>query len=272
VRINSLAFDSSFTDVMEVPLVAGRDLSEATASEDEVPVLINEAAARALGWENPVGMSFPCCLDRTRRVVGVVEDFHYQTLRQRIQPLVISKLGYAPRYVMARLQPGDVQGTLAAIEALWDNISDAPLEYTFLDQRFDQVYRAERRMASAFQVFAGLAVFIACLGLFGLAAYAAERRTKEIGIRKALGATAANIVTLLSKEFLLLVAVACAVGAPVAYLAMERWLQDFAYRIDVSPWLFAASSALAVLIALATISYQAIRAARTDPADALRCE
>ena len=236
------------------------------------PVLINETAARELGWDDPIGKTFQCCFRPTPRVIGVVADFHYQPLQQRIQPLMILKHTYSPQYVMVRLGPGDLSGTLDALQTQWAKVSDAPFEYTFLDRRFDQVYRAERRMASAFQVFAGLAVLIACLGLFGLAAYAAERRTKEIGIRKALGATMANIVALLSKEFVLLVALACVVGAPVAYWAMERWLQDFAYRIDVSPLLFVASSAVAVLIALATISYQAIRAARTDPADALRYE
>jgi putative ABC transport system permease protein len=219
-----------------------------------------------------IGKTFQCCFRPTPRVIGVVADFHYQPLQQRIQPLMILKHTYSPQYVMVRLGPGDLSGTLDALQTQWAKVSDAPFEYTFLDRRFDQVYRAERRMASAFQVFAGLAVLIVFLGLFGLAAYAAERRTKEIGIRKALGATMANIVALLSKEFVLLVALACVVGAPVAYWAMEQWLQDFAYRIDVSPWLFAASSIAAVLIALATTSYQAIRAARTDPADALRYE
>ncbi len=273
VSFQHLSVDEDFLRVMQVPLVAGRNLTEAIPGDESMPVLINETAARAIGWDRPVGKIFQCCFSPTPRVVGVVEDFHFQTLRRRIQPLVITESTYSPQYVMARLAPGaDVSSALDAIQSAWAGISEAPFEYTFLDRRFDQVYRAERRMASAFQVFAGLAVFIACLGLFGLAAYAAERRTKEIGIRKALGATMANIVALLSKEFVLLVAAACAIGAPVAYWAMERWLQDFAYRIEVSPWLFAASSVAAVLIALATISYQAIRAARTDPADALRYE
>jgi putative ABC transport system permease protein len=272
LSFQNLSVDEDFLRVMEIPLVAGRDLTEATRSDEYMPVLINETAARAIGWERPVGKTFQCCFSPTPRVVGVVEDFHFQTLRRRIQPLVITESTYSPQYVMVRLGPGDLPGTLDALQTQWAKVSDAPFEYTFLDRRFDQVYRAERRMASAFQVFAGLAVLIACLGLFGLAAYAAERRTKEIGIRKALGATMANIVALLSKEFVLLVALACVVGAPVAYWAMERWLQDFAYRIDVSPLLFVASSAVAVLIALATISYQAIRAARTNPADALRYE
>ena len=271
ITINMLQVDEDFRSVMEIPLVAGRDLTEATRSDEHLPVLINETAARVLGWDDPVGKTFQG-FRPAPRVVGVVEDFHYQTLRQRIQPLVIMENTYAPRYVMARVQPGDLTGTLDALQAQWARVSDAPFAYTFMDRRFDQVYRAERRMANAFQVFAGLAVFIACLGLLGLAAYAAERRTKEIGIRKALGASVAHIVALLSKDVLALVALACGIAVPVAYLAMERWLEDFAYRIDVSGWMFVAASAIAVGIALLTISYQAIQAARTDPATALRTE
>jgi putative ABC transport system permease protein len=271
ITINMLQVDEDFRSVMEIPLVAGRDLTEATRSDEHLPVLINETAARVLGWDDPVGKTFQG-FRPAPRVVGVVENFHYQTLRQRIQPLVIMENTYAPRYVMARVQPGDLTGTLDALQAQWAKVSDAPFAYTFMDRRFDQVYRAERRMASAFQVFAGLAVFIACLGLFGLATYAAQRRTREIGIRKALGASVAHIVALLSKDVLALVALACGIAVPVAYLAMERWLQDFAYRIDVNAWVFVTASAIAVGIALLTVSYQAVQAARTDPATALRTE
>jgi putative ABC transport system permease protein len=166
-----------------------------------------------------------------------------------------------------------VPEALDQLRATWGAFApDAPFTYHFLDEQIDQLYRSEQRTATIIGGFAGLAVLLACMGLFGLAAYAAERRTKEIGIRKALGASAANIVALLSKDFLLLVAVACAIGAPVAYVAMERWLQDFAYRIDVSPLLFVGATVLAVLIALGSISAQALRAARTDPAEALRYE
>jgi putative ABC transport system permease protein len=271
VTINMMQVDEDFRSVMEIPLVAGRDLTEATRSDEHQPVLINETAARVLGWDDPIGKTFQG-FRPAPRVVGVVEDFHYQTLRQRIQPLVIMENTYAPRYVMARVQPGDLSGTLDALQAQWAKVSDAPFAYTFMDRRFDQVYRAERRMASAFQVFAGLAVLIACLGLFGLATYAAQRRTREIGIRKALGASVASIVRLLSKDVLALIVLACGVAVPVAYLAMERWLQDFAYRIDVNAWVFVTASAIAVGIALLTVSYQAIQAARTDPVDALRTE
>jgi putative ABC transport system permease protein len=147
-----------------------------------------------------------------------------------------------------------------------------PFEYAFLDDTFDAMYRTEERLSQIFTSFAGLAIFIACLGLFGLAAFAAEIRTKEIGIRKVLGASVPNIVALLSREFVLLVAVAFVVAAPVAYLAMDRWLADFAYRIAMPPTLFAAAGLLALSIALATVSYQALKAALADPVKALRYE
>jgi putative ABC transport system permease protein len=270
--MNRLQVGSDFEEVMEIPLLAGRGLSRAADSADVTPVLINETAVQALGWEEPVGKTFQCCFRPTPRVVGVVEDFHYQTLRQQIQPVVIMENTYSPSHVLVRVQAGALSGALDAIRAQWQQVSDAPFEYSFLDQRFEQVYRAERRMARSFTIFAGLAIFIACLGLLGLAAYAAKQREKEIGIRKTLGATATNIVALLSKEFLLLVGIACVIAAPVAYVGMERWLRDFAYRVDVSPWLFVGASVLAALIAFLTISYQALRAARTDPATTLRDE
>ena len=270
--MNRLQVGSDFEEVMEIPLLAGRGLSRAADSADVTPVLINETAVQALGWEEPVGKTFQCCFRPTPRVVGVVEDFHYQTLRQQIQPVVIMENTYSPSHVLVRVQAGALSGALDAIRAQWQQVSDAPFEYSFLDQRFEQVYRAERRTARSFTIFAGLAIFIACLGLLGLAAYAAKQREKEIGIRKTLGATATNIVALLSKEFLLLVGIACVIAAPVAYVGMERWLRDFAYRVDVSPWLFVGASVLAALIAFLTISYQAFRAARTDPAQTLRDE
>jgi len=215
---------------------------------EESGLILNEAAVEALGWASPedaIGRVIEPFGENT--VIGVMEDFHYRSLRHRIEPLALEPGGYAATAVV-RLAPGNVAETL------------------------DRLYRAEQRTATIIGGFAGLAVLLACLGLFGLAAYAAERRTKEVGIRKALGASVANIVALLSKEFLVLVAIACVIAAPVAYGVAQQWLQDFAYRIDVSPLVFVAASALALAIAWGTIGTQAVRAARTDPADALRYE
>jgi putative ABC transport system permease protein len=176
-------------------------------------------------------------------------------------------------YLSVRIAPGQMQDVLAFLEVQWQAFRPArPFEYSFLDVQLDAQYRAERRFGWLVSVFAGLAIVIACLGLFSLAAFMAERRTKEIGLRKALGASMSSIVGLLSTEFAQLVGVAFVVAAPVAYWAMQQWLNDFAYRIDVGPWTFIGAGVLAMGAALLTVSYQAIKAARLDPVNALRTE
>ncbi len=281
LRMQRAFIDSQFLNAMDVKLLAGRTFTpqEIEAGRESrfslqkgSSVILNETAVEALGWATPedaVGQVVEPFAEKT--VIGVVEDFHFRSLRQPIEPLALEPGGQMT--LVARLAPGNVSEALDQLRATWGDFApDTPFSYHFLDEQIDQLYRSEQRTATIIGGFAGLAVLLACMGLFGLAAYAAERRTKEIGIRKALGASAANIVALLSKDFLLLVAVACAIGAPAAYVAMERWLQDFAYRIDVNPLLFVGATVLAVLIALGSISAQALRAARTDPAEALRYE
>jgi putative ABC transport system permease protein len=167
----------------------------------------------------------------------------------------------------------DIQAGIDHVrQALVALAPDATLDYQFLDEKFDAMYRSEERLSQIFTAFAGIAIFIACLGLLGLAAYAAQRRTKEIGIRKVVGASLANIISLLSKEFAALLALALAIGMPIAYWAMQRWLEDFAFRTTVSGWTFAFTALIVITIAGGSVSVHAIRAARTDPADALRNE
>ncbi len=171
------------------------------------------------------------------------------------------------------MQTEDLPGTLAHLEATWTTfIPERPFEYYFLDASFDQLYRAEQRAATLFSVFTGLSLVIACLGLFGLAAFTAEQRTKEIGVRKVLGASLTDIVVLLSKGFATLVAVAFVVAVPLAYFAMDRWLQNFAYRIEISWPIFLIAGLSVLLVALLTVSYQAVKAALTDPVESLRYE
>ena len=276
--INRTTVDPDFTDVMDIPVLEGRDLSARFQSEEHTPALINEAAAQALGWDAPVGKTFTCCYKPMPRVVGVVEDFHYQSLQQKIEPLVLVKRWadqdayYGPSRVLVRMPPGDPAGTLEVLREQWAEVSDTPFAYSFVDEQFDAAYRAETRTAGVFGTFAALAVLLACLGLFGLAAYAAERRRKEIGVRKAMGASTRNIVTLLSRDFVKLVLVAVVLAVPVAWWAMRQWLGGFAYRIELSLWTFLAAGALALVVALAATGTQALRAARTNPAQALRDE
>jgi len=282
LRMRRGSIDAHFLETMDLQLLAGRNFTEQEveartgnprASGSKSPgVLLNETAVEALGWSSPqeaVGQRIEPLRDKT--VVGVVEDFHFRSLHHQIRPLALEP-GYQSMLI-ARIAPEQVSAALDVLRETWAQFDPAaPVEYHFLDDQIDQLYQEEQRMATVIGIFSGIAVLLACLGLLGLAAYAAERRRKEIGIRKVLGATTSNILTLLSKEFLLLVGIACAMAVPVAYLGMTRWLQDFAYRVEISPWLFVGAGLLALVIALVTISVQALRAARTDPAQTLRDE
>lgn len=208
----------------------------------------------------------------------MVKDFHYQSLHHGIDPIVFYilpptvQVSYY-RFLSARLDPAGVGETMAYLEDTWRAFQPGrPFTYSFLDAHFDALYRAERRLGTLFGYCALLAVFVACLGLFGLAAYAAEQRTKEVGVRKVLGASAPQIVVLLSKDFVRLVAVAFVVAAPVAYFAMHRWLEGFAYRTSITWDVFAAAGLAALAVALVTVGFQAVRAALADPVKALRYE
>ena len=206
------------------------------------------------------------------RVVGVIKDFHYQSLKEKIEPLVLMPTWWS-RFVLVRVQTADVAGTLDFVEDQWQAFAPGyPFDYTFMDKRFVQIYDAEERLAQVFRVFSLLAVLIACLGLFGLAAFTAEQRTKEIGIRKVMGASVSGVVFLLSRHFLKLVVLAVVGSAPLVYLLTERWLQDFPYRIGISWQIFLMAGLIALLVAFLTVSYQAIKAARTNPSESLRYE
>jgi putative ABC transport system permease protein len=285
--VNHLHVDGDFFEALGLRLVSGRVLDEDHSADVLDAVLLNQAATNHLGFgDAAVGQ-------RLRRmttdfqlvestVVGVVEDFAFRSLKTAIGPQVIALLGdpaagaarsLNPPAVIVRLEPTAIASSLAGISSVWSHFApDHPFEYTFLDERFAAFYVAETRLQRLFMVFAGLALLLACLGLVALAAYTAERRTKEIGVRKVLGATAASIVALLSRDFLLLVALAFVLGAPAAHWFMSRWLEDYAYRIELGPGLFAAAGLLAAGVALLAVGYHAYRAASGDPVAALRSE
>jgi putative ABC transport system permease protein len=206
-------------------------------------------------------------------IIGVTENFHYESLHTEIYPLLLFHESFrAPQYVAVRVAEGREAAAVERIRETWQQFADAPFRYSFLASDLAAQYEAEQRLERLFVVFAGLAILIACLGLFGLAAYSARQRTKEIGIRKALGATVQSVIALVSKDFLLLVGIAFGVASPIAYLAMQQWLASFAYRIDIGVSIFAFAGVLAFLVAAATVSTQAWRAARVDPTTALRSE
>ena len=279
--------DYNYVEMFGLNLIAGRDFSreigtDAGVREDgrfvELAAIVNEEAVRQFGWESPeaaLGQQIirdPNAVDWTANVIGVMEDFHFQSLRQPIGPVAL--LLY-PRYsyVSVKFEPGNIPEAVAFVEEQAAVFApEAAFAYSFLDEAFAEQYEAEERLGEVFSYVAFLAIFIACLGLFGLAAFTAERRTKEIGVRKVLGASLADIVVLLSKGFALLVLIAFVVAAPLAYFAVDSWLEDFAYRIDVGVDIFVLAGLLAFAIAILTISYQAIKAALADPVESLRHE
>jgi putative ABC transport system permease protein len=237
----------------------------------EQPIILNETAVKKLGLESPVGQ-------RMRQgvvigtIVGIIEDFHIVSLHHPIVPIVI-RANPSSANILIRIAPEDISGTIAYLRETWQKFSpQRPFHFFFLDEYLDRLYTAEQKLSRSFGYFSFLAIFIACLGLLGLAAFAAERRTKEIGIRKVFGATVANVVALLSKDFVRLVLLANLIAWPVAWFAMNKWLQNFAYRIDIGWWVFVLAGGLALVIALLTVSTQAIRAALANPVDSLRYE
>ncbi len=246
-------------------------------------VLINETAAKELGYREPLGSYIPLG-DKPEdkvEIVGILKDFNIESLQARINPMMIwpvqdtaGNLMQTGGYLSVRLdKKAELPGKIAQFRKMYSRYEpEKPFEYFFLDEKFNRLYQYQDRLANVLKAFTGFAILIACLGLFGLATFTAERRTKEIGIRKILGASVSQVVTLLSKDFLVLVTVAFVIATPIAWYAMNRWLQDFAYRIDISWWIFAVAGVLALLIALVTVSFQAVKAALANPVKSLRSE
>ncbi len=274
-RISVSWIDEDYVETLGIAMAAGRDFSDDFPTDKDETLLINETAARDFGWANAaeaVGEVIALWGEQ-RRVIGVMEDFHFESLRTAIGPLLFFPEMDETRSLILRLRTNDLPATLARLEDTWKQLSTAqPFTYSFLDKDLETLYVAETRWGKIIGSAALFALLIACLGLFGLASFLAEQRTKEIGVRKVLGASVANLIALLSKDFLRLVLIAFVAAVPVAYLAMERWLEDFAYRIDLGVGVFALAGGLALGIALLTVSYQAIRAALADPVKALRYE
>jgi len=276
---NSISMQNWYVDDRYLPtfgleLIAGRNFSPARPA-DSSAVIINETAARLFGFgDQAVGRRIYTSLDggHSFEVIGVVRDFHFESLRNPVTPLGFF-LDYHPIRGAFKVATSDIPAVLAGMEAHWRQmVPDVPFSYRFLDEAFDRMYRSEQRIGELSQVFAIMSIAIACLGLFGLAAFMAEQRSKEIGIRKVLGASSTRLVGLLSLDFLKLVFIAIVIALPVAWWAMNRWLEDFAYRVDLEWWMFAAAGMTAVVIALLTVNGQAIRAAIANPVDSLREE
>jgi len=272
--LHEMEADHDFVPTLGLKLAAGRNFSRNIAS-DSSAVILNQAAAKLFGWADPVGqqLTYPGPQQNWRgTVVGVVEDFHFESLHSPIQPLLIlHQPSY--QYISVRLRPEDIAVTIRSIESVWKKLApQQPFEFSFLDQDFNALYSAEQKTGTIFEIFSALAVAIACLGQLGLAAYMIEKRTKEIGVRKVLGASVSSVVALLSKEFVVLVTLANVIAWPVGAYAMNLWLENFAYRTDIGLWTFVQAGVLALFIALLTVSVQAIRAALANPVGSLRYE
>ncbi|GAB3336179.1 ABC transporter permease [Larkinella ripae] len=263
--------DYDFAKTLKIK-VSGRDFSKDFGA-DSTNFLINETAARRIGYKDPIGKPLTMW-GKTGTIIGVITDYHQSSMHLAIEPL-IAKLerGAHQKMIIVRIQPGQIKPAMAGLEAVARQLNPQfPFRYTFADESFQALYRSETVVGTLANYFAFLAIFISCLGLFGLAAFTAEQRTKEIGVRKVLGASVPSIVGLLSRDFLKLVLVAIVLSSPVAWLAMRQWLQSYVYRIDMEWWIFALAGFLAVGIALLTISFQSIKAALMNPVKSLRSE
>ncbi len=279
-RIANVRVDHAFIPTYGMHMAAGRNFSTEFPTDSTQAFILNETAVKKIGWpsaEAAIDKPFEYG-NRRGRIIGVVQDFNYESLHQPITPIVMFIAPQSFNSIAVKIRPEraqDLPATLEFLKQKWQEYRpNYPFTYAFLDERYEQLYQSEHRLGEIFGTFSALAVFIACLGLFGLASYTAEQRTKEIGIRKVLGASVSNLVLLLSKEFTRLVLFATLVAWPISYYAMHRWLQEFAYRIELNQQTvaFLAAAVLAFVIALATVSFQDIKAALSNPIKALRYE
>jgi putative ABC transport system permease protein len=272
--MTAFATDHDFVKTLGLELADGRDFSKDFGAEEEAFIL-NEAAVKALGWSDPVGREIGVdYFNKRGRVIGVVKDFNYNSLHEKIGPAVIQVMpsDFFTK-IAVRVRGENLDRTLAFLKEKWQTLApNLPFEYHFVDQDMENLYRDDQRLARIFGYFTALALIVACLGLFGLVSLGVAQRTKEIGVRKVLGATVTDVVALLSKDFVKLVLLANLIAWPAAYFAMNKWLQNFAYRIDIGWWMFALAGGLALVIALLTVSTQAIKAALANPVEALRYE
>ena len=265
--------DSNYLKTYDLPLVAGRNFH---ASDSIVEFLITEQVVRQLGLHRPEdALNREIALfDRLKGpVVGVLKDFHSTGFKDGLSPVIITKFKRAYSFAGIKLYPNDVPGTLAAVEKLWNKtFPEYVFEYQFLDEKVGEFYKQERQMAHLYQLFAVIAILLSCLGLYGLASFMAVQRIREIGIRKVLGASVQHIVGLFSREFVLLIGLAFLIAAPIAWYFMHQWLADYVYRVDIGWWIFVASGATAVFIAVLSVSFQAVRAALSNPVKTLKME
>lgn len=282
--VTQLMVDYDYIKTLGLQIIAGRDFSKAMGTDKDHAWIINETAVKQLGFGSPQkalgqklywhvwGASNPDSL-KEGQVIGVVKDFNYKSLYDKVEAAVLQIFPDAAWKVAVKMETANISNTIGYIKDVWNKFSpEYPIEYKFLDENFDRMYNAEDKLKFLLWIFTAVAIIVGCLGLFGLAAYTAERRRKEVGIRKVLGATTQGVVLLLSKDFIKLVLISLVIASPVAYYFMHQWLEDFAYRINISWWVFAIAAFVAISIAFITVSFQAIKAAMANPVKSLRTE
>ena len=278
ILVSLSVVDFDYTETLKIPMALGRSFSKEFPSDriadSTGAFLINEELQKIINVEDPIGMRFSFLGVSNGQVIGVMKNFHFYSMRSKIEPLAIA-VGFDEyvRFIIVRVKPGDVTKTIASLTDTWNTVMPLyPFEYHFLNDDYETLYRSEKRMGSLVKYFAIIAIVIASMGLFGLVSFMVEKRTKEIGIRKAMGATSSEIIYILSKDFVNLVLVAIIIAIPTSWYFMSKWLQDYAYKTDLSWWVFALAAIAAIVIAFSTVIFQAKKAANTNPARTLRYE
>ncbi|MCW3088480.1 MAG: FtsX-like permease family protein [Sediminibacterium sp.] len=278
LSVSSFMVDESFVPALQLHLLQGRNFSK--DFNDSASVIVNQTMVQQAGWKNAVGkyLDYPGNGNQRFQVIGVVKDFNFQSIRNSVSPFALfhassKTYGTNASFLIVKTDMSHLTGTLQQLESKWKGFAPAvPFEYSFLDKNFEALYESDQRLGEIFSIFTCLSIMVGCLGLFGLSIYTAERRTKEIGIRKVLGASVQNLVGLLSREFIKLVIIAILVAFPIGWWAMTNWLQDFAYQVPISAWVFVLAGLAAMMIALLTVSFQAIKSALANPVRSLRTE
>ena len=273
--LKSISTDTEFFDTYGVAISAGRKFSKEVLTDDSLAFIINEAAAKKIGWEKPqeyIDKEFQYA-DVKGKLIGIVGDFHFESLHQEIIPMVFLQRKNNYNTLSVKINSAEMKQGLEHLEKIWKEfLPSKPFDYQFLSERYQNLYAMEQKQSQLFTTFSALAIFIASLGLFGLATFNTLQRIKEIGIRKVMGASVSNILTLLSKEIIVLILIANIIAWPLAWYFMNQWLNSFAYHIEMDGFLYLLAGVMAILLALITVSAQTIRAALSNPAKTLRYE
>jgi putative ABC transport system permease protein len=271
INFGNIGVNYDLIETMGIQIAEGRSFSRQLSS-DSSEIILNEAAINAMGIKNPVGKTIKMW-GVDRKIVGIVKNFHFESIHENIKPFALRLEPMLTHRIIAKIKAGTEKETLDRLQRLYKEINPGfSFNYKFMDQDYQALYVGENRVATLSKYFAGLAIIISCLGLFGLAAFTAQKKQKEIGIRKVVGASVSNIAAMLSKDFLKLVLIAILVAFPLSWWAMNQWLNNFAYRIDIGAGVFFIAGASIIFITLLTISFQAIKAAIANPVKSLRTE